>query len=429
MPGNALQFTPSDRTFLLELQRQALAYFLDNQAPDGFFLDRQANRGPLRKSGWCSSAATGMGLAALALAAAAPYRLLTGAEAVRRIRLALETAASRLPNDHGIMPHFLDTETGAAVGTDALSTIDSTWLIAGGLWAAAFLRDPGLEKLAERLYERVDWVYWTGNAPHNPGLIRHGEGSDGKKFPGSWDRLDGEAVHMYVLAIGAPPDRALAPTSWDALETFYGTVAGLRFNNADLGLFAFEYGLDLLDLRRWRRPGGVDLAAEAVVATRANYLLCREKSESFVTFRRFWGLSDGDGPGDPPAGFAYRAYGPGWPIDGTAHLMAILAAVASAPGEVLEALRDAEGDAQLGACGRYGFSNVNLDRNWVGRDVVGIDAGAAVLALDNVLFGDRVRRVFHSLPCVARALQRLNFRPVDEAGASPAEAPGVDDDV
>jgi hypothetical protein len=57
--------------------------------------------------------------------------------------------------------------------------------------------------------------------------------------------------------------------------------------------------------------------------------------------------------------------------------------------------------------------------------MVGIDAGAAVLALDNYLMGDRVRRGFHSLPCVARALEHLGFKPgqsdlpaPDEAGAS-----------
>jgi hypothetical protein len=43
--------------------------------------------------------------------------------------------------------------------------------------------------------------------------------------------------------------------------------------------------------------------------------------------------------------------------------------------------------------------------------MVGIDAGAAVLALDNYLMADRVRAVFHSLPCVRRAMGRLGFTP------------------
>jgi hypothetical protein len=53
---------------------------------------------------------------------------------------------------------------------------------------------------------------------------------------------------------------------------------------------------------------------------------------------------------------------------------------------------------------------VNDDRGWIARDMVGIDSGAAVLALDNVLVEDRVRTVFHKLPCVRRGLERLGFR-------------------
>ena len=42
----------------------------------------------------------------------------------------------------------------------------------------------------------------------------------------------------------------MAPELLAALRTFHGTVAGFHFNNSDLGLFVFQYGLDLLDLRR-----------------------------------------------------------------------------------------------------------------------------------------------------------------------------------
>ena len=77
------------------------------------------------------------------------------------------------------------------------------------------------------------------------------------------------------------------------------------------------------------------------------------------------------------------------------------------PEGVLRNLHEARQDGTL--LGRYGFSSVNLDRGWAARDMVGIDAGAAVLALDNYLMGGRVREVFHGLPCVQRALERLGF--------------------
>jgi hypothetical protein len=404
---------------LLRLQRLALLYFLENQLPSGLVLDRQRNHGPRAGSGLCSTAATGMGLIALALAAAPPYRLLPRGEAVARIRAALTTAWARLPHTRGIMPHFVHAEGVTPAGTDPRSTIDSAWLLAGGLWAAQFLGDPALEGLAGRLYDRVDWRYWTApDVPGSGGLLRHGEGPDGRFLGCAWDRLNGETVHLYVLAAGAAAGRALPPDVWEALRPCYGAVAGLRFNNADLGLFVFQYGLDLLDLTAGRPPGEVALEAEAAVAAEANRRACRQRDNAFRTYRRFWGLSAGDGPGARGAHPAYRCYSPAGPIDGTAHLTATLASAARHPAAVLEQVQEALRDRALGACGRYGLSSVNLDRGWVGPDMIGIDAGAAVLALDNLLMAGRVRAVFHQVPCVQAGCERLGFIPRTPARAA-----------
>ena len=151
----------------------------------------------------------------------------------------------------------------------------------------------------------------------------------------------------------------------------------------------------------------------ARVATLANQRACRAAADRFITYRRFWGLSAGDGPGEFPTPDTYRVYSPAGLIDGTAHLTASLASVAHCPQAVLENLHEAEHDRQLGAHGRYGLSSVNLDRHWVGRDMVGIDAGAAVLALDNYLMADRVRDLFQGLPCVRRGYGAPGLHPED----------------
>jgi hypothetical protein len=222
---------------------------------------------------------------------------------------------------------------------------------------------------------------------------------------------------MYVLAAGAAEGRSIARESWRALSPFYGTVAGLRFNNSDLGLFVFQYGLDLLDLANWKAADGIDLWAEARVATTANYHACRLAAERFTTYRFHWGISAGDGPGQPPSTDIYRCYTPAESLDGTAHLTATLAAVAHAPEIVLENLRTAENEGLLRSRGRYGFSNINVDEKWVGRDMIGIDAGAAMLALDNYLMNDRIRAAFHSVPCVQQGLSLLGFRTIDRPQA------------
>jgi hypothetical protein len=383
-------------------------------------LDRQSNHGPSRAHGLCSTAATGMGLISLALASAPPHRLLTPRAAADRARAALKAALGSLPHDRGIVPHFVHSASGAVYGADTFSTVETAWLLAGALWSAAFLRDRELTALATTLYERVDWGHWA--APDGPGqgLLRHGKDAHGRFLSCAWDRLNGETAFMYVLAAGAAEGRALPAAGWQALRPFVGTVAGLSFNNADLGLFVFQYGLDLLDLERWQAPAPVDLWAEAAVAVRANERACRAAADRFSTYRRFWGLSAGDGPGEPPRPEVYRAYSPAGPLDGTAHLTAALASVAHEPDAVLNNLDEAGRDRDLGALGHYGFSNVNIDRDWVGRDMVGIDAGAAVLALDNYLHDGRVRAVFHDLPCVHAALERLRFtRRATTPGAPP----------
>ena len=352
-----------------------------------------------------------MGFIALALASAAPRPLLSKAAAVERVRRGLLTALERLPHTAGIMPHFVDPRTALAVGHDQRSTIDSGWLIAGAMWAAAFLRHQQLEELAIRLYERVDWNSWAA-PPRSPtrGLIGHGADAQGAAFNCAWDRVNGETIFLYVLAAGAKSDKAWEGTAWPRLAHFVGSTGGNRFISADLGLFVFQYGFDLLDLESWQEPGGVDFQEQAAVAAEANYRVCREAAERFETYRHYWGLSAGDGPGDSAETDIYRCYAPEHDVDGTAHLTATLASVASQPDLVMENLMRAHRDRELGCLGKYGFSPINLDRAWVGRDMVGIDAGAAVLALDNVLHDGRIRRIFHQLPAVQRGLERIGFR-------------------
>jgi hypothetical protein len=212
-------------------------------------------------------------------------------------------------------------------------------------------------------------------------------------------------VFLYVLAAGAREGRHWPSENWSRLGRFPGTAGGLHFGSADLGLFVFQYGLDLLDLSGHSLPGA-DLAADAALAAQANARVCRDAAGCFRTYQRFWGLSAGDGPGAPPLSDTYRAYSPAEPLDGTAHVTATVASIAHQPAQVWENLYEAQRNFPC-ISGRYGFSNVNLDRGWVGQDIVGIDAGAAVLALDNCLESSRIRRIFHRLPAVQAGMQRI----------------------
>lgn len=404
--ANARLSGTSADALLFGLQRDAIRYFLDNQLPNGLVLDRQRNHGRRKFTGLCSISATGMGLIAICLASSAELSLITEAAARKRIKKALRTALNKLPHVKGMLPHFVDARTLTPVGSDAISTVDSAWLFAGALWAAEyFCGDTELKQLADELYARVDWLSWS-NGGTKP-LLHHGADVAGNKLKSVWDRYNAETAFMYVLAFGAQKKRSLPPQSMEALDPAFGKLAGETFINADLGLFVFQYSLELLDVCKLPSVNGVDLLDECIKATRANHAFCWEHREQYQTFRHFWGISAGDGPCDLPCVDAYRAYSPTDSMDGTVHITATLASIGHSPHLVMPNVKAAESAQWKHIRGRYGYSNVNVDRDFVSRDIVGIDLGAAVLALDNVLHAERVRDVFMRLRPVRLALRRI----------------------
>lgn len=388
------------------LQRKAFAYFLDNQLEHGLVLDRQRNRGRRKYTGLCSTSATGMGLIALALASSQEHALISRYDARTRIKRVLRTSLQQLASINGMLPHFADARTLSAVGTDAISTIDSAWLFAGALWAAEYFSDdPELVKLANTLYERVDWTAWLNDA--SAPLLHHGADIQGRTLPSVWDRYNAETAFMYVLGIGAP-EHALPASSWFALDPAFGKLGDRTIISADLGLFVFQYSLELLDICEFPQVAGIDMLDQCVKATRANYEFCRQHRGQYQTYQTFWGLSAGDGPCEAPCTDAYRAYSPADSVDGTAHVTATLASIGNCRQLVMQNVAAAAQPRWKHVLGRYGYSNINVDRGFVSRDVVGIDIGAALLALENTLYEERVRRVFMRTTAVRRALRRLN---------------------
>lgn len=398
----AAEDSPLQRERLQGIERDCLRYFLENQTEQGLFLDRQRNFGERYAPEVvpCSTSATGMGFIALALASESEHRLVDRREARERCLKGTETALKDIPEDHGILPHFLRGSRLEPWGSDTFSTVDSAWLVAGAGTAAEILDDDSLRAKASELYHRVDWRYWTNG---NGRLLSHGKNRQGE-FLGPWDRFNGETAFLYVLAAGAEDRYAVGADTLDALDPHIGEAEGMSVASADLGLFTHQFGNQLLDLKTWHHAGAIDLHEHARRATRANILSCTRMGNDRATFRTLWGVSAGDGPGEGSSD-AYRSYSMR-EHDGTAHVLSSIAAIEHERDAVFRNIAAAD---VLGLRGRYAFSNANLDRAWKSQDVVGIDAGNTAMALDNFLNVNRVRKAFHALPQVKRGLQRLGF--------------------
>src|SRR5262249_12002110 len=104
----------------------------------------------------------------------------------------------------GFYYHFLDMESGRRVWDCELSTVDSAFLFAGMLTAAAYFdQDTALEQeirtLVGFLYRRADWRW----AQDGGATVTHGWRPESGFIPYRWQGYD-EALLLYVLGLGSP---------------------------------------------------------------------------------------------------------------------------------------------------------------------------------------------------------------------------------
>lgn len=202
--------TRTDDALLDEIQRETFEYFLHEvNERNGLVAD-------CTRPGWpCSIAATGLGLASYPVGVNRAW--ITRAEAIARTLAALEFfagsaqgAAADATGYRGFYYHFLDMQTGRRTWDSEVSTIDSTFLIAGALLAAEYFDRPTdgerrIRELADALYRRMDW-HWAQNGGE---AVSHGWKPESGFLPYRWQGYC-EALLLYAFGLGSPtyPDRA-----------------------------------------------------------------------------------------------------------------------------------------------------------------------------------------------------------------------------
>ena len=89
------------------------------------------------------------------------------------------------------------------------------------------------------------------------------------------------------------------------------------------------------------------------------------------------------------------------------------------PGLALSAARNLYENAGNALWGRYGFANAfNIDRNWYDQDVIGIDLGMVLLAIENYRTG-LVWALMDRIPSTGQAFRAAGFRPTIEPEPRP----------
>ncbi|MEP6878537.1 MAG: glucoamylase family protein [Nitrosospira sp.] len=415
---------------LEKVQRQSFSYFLHETNPvNGLVIDKNAANWP------ASIAATGLALAAYPVAVERGF--MSRAAAVERtlatLRFFWQSPQGPEPDAtgyRGFYYHFLDMQTGRRAWKSELSTVDSTFLLAGALAAGVYF-DAGsgdeheIRTLADALYCRADWQW----AQNNGETVTHGWKPRSGFLKYRWQGYD-EALVLYILGLGSPT-HPLPESSYKAWASTYTWAHCYGYEYLYAGpLFTHQLSHVWIDFRNiqdaFMRDKGIDYFENSRRATYVQQRYAIENPFKFSGYDRYcWGITASDGPGPgrlkvngiPRRFFDYAGRGvPYGPDDGTVAPWAVIASLPFAPEIVLPTL-DYFDHVKLTEGNPYGFKSTfnptypeksGHPRGWVSRWHFGLNQGPIVLMIENHRTG-LLWQLMRSCPYIANGLRRAGF--------------------
>lgn len=440
-PGSTVLAATPVTGMIGDLQERTFRFFWETtESTTGLAPDRWPT------PSFCSIAAVGFALTAYPVGVANGW--ITRVQARERTLATLEffanapqgPQATGVSGYNGFFYHFLEMKTGHRFGATELSTIDTTLLLGGVLFAQSWFDGDDAEErrirtLADQLYGAVDWAWIRPRAP----LISMGWSPEGGFIPHDWNQYN-ESLLLYLLAIGSPT-HAVPPATWAAWSARFDAVwdaSGSRPHLAFAPLFGHQYSHVWVDFRGIRDPymrtRCIDYFENSRRATFAQRDNAIANPGGFVGYGAdIWGLTACDGPGDfkHKSGirvreyFSYSARGPGARDDGTLAPTAAASSIAFAPEIVIPAIEAMHARYGRAIYKKYGFvdsfnptltdpaapvqhGTIVPGIGWVDSDYLGIDQGPIVASIENWRTGmiwATMRKNAH----VRRGLQRAGF--------------------
>ncbi|MDR3397441.1 MAG: glucoamylase family protein [Pandoraea sp.] len=417
---------------LLSLQAETFGYFLhESDDVTGLVIDKT-------QPGWPASiAATGLALACYPVGV--ERGLMSRAAAVERTLKTLKffwnSPQGPEPDAtgyHGFYYHFLDMRSGRRVWQCELSTVDTTFLLAGMLTAGVYFDgqtddEKAIRELAEALYQRADWTWFQNGGE----TLSHGWRPENGFIPYRWEGYD-EALLLYILGL-ASPTHPLPPSSYTAWASTYEWKHCYGFDYLYAGpLFTHQLSHIWIDFR-----GVQDAAMRAwnmdyfENSRRATYVQRQYGIVNPLQYDGYgeccWGITASDGPGpalvkiDGVNRKFYDYLGRGVPFgpdDGTLAPWAVVASLPFAPEIVLPVMEHFLHGAKLTKSNPYGFkSTFNMTYpdprgsvgGWTSPWHYGLNQGPIVLMIENHLSGFPWKLMRHC-PYITKGLLQAGFQ-------------------
>jgi len=393
---SALSF--DDDQFLDAVEQVSFRYFWEQTNPAvGIIKDRCNTK--ISDGGIVGSiAATGFGLTALCIGQQRGF--VSFSEARDRALTTLNSLWRVLPNHRGFFYHWANINTGERIWDAEVSSVDTSILLGGVLTCREHFRSLELTKVANDIFNRVDWTWLSEDTT----LLSHGWTPEVGFLPYRWD-LYSELMIMYLLGLGSS-SYPLKEETWSAWKRMTFEYDKLRYIGSFAPLFVHQYSQAWFDFRG-KKDKYADYFQNSVIATDVHRRFCLELAPHFPDYSDdLWGITASDSEhgyviwgGPPTTG----------PIDGTVVPSASAGSLPFLPQPTMRVLRTIR-KTYPAAWSKYGFVNAfNPLKKWYDSDCVGIDTGITMLMAENARTGF-VWNTFMKSPEARRGMERAGFK-------------------
>ncbi len=430
-----------DAALLDDLERRGFQFFWDLADPQTLLIP---DRWPTPS--FSSIAAVGFGLTAYGIGAERGYvpRAQAAARTLATLRslLAMKQGpeARGVSGYKGFFYHFLDMRTAERFKAVELSTVDTSLLMAGVLFAQSYFdrgdaTESAIRAAAEELYGRVDWPW---GQTRNPAISMGWTPEEGFHTY-DW-RGYNEAMIVVLLALGSPT-HPVDPGAWGEYTKTYrwGTFQGQE-HLLFAPLFGHQYSHVWVDFRGikddFMRGHGIDYFENSRRATLSQHAYAIANPNGYRDYgERVWGLTACDGPMDATLtidgrqrtfyGYAARGATAGEiRDDGTIAPTAAVSSIVFTPELSIAAIREMKDRYGSHLYAKYGFldafnptlrtsqgvtsGHVDPAQGWFDVDYLGIDQGPIVAMIENHRTG-LVWKTMRKNPHIVRGLKRAGF--------------------
>jgi hypothetical protein len=419
LPSTTLSAVPnpfaSNDAFLDYIQQANFDYFWYAANPaNGLVPDRSATGSA------ASIAAVGFGLTAIGIGI--DHGWISRTQGVARVLTTLNTflngpqgaGTSGTIGYNGWFYHFLNMNTALRAPNSELSSIDTTLLLAGILYAKQYFNgansnETSIRTMADTIFNRVNWTWM---AQGTDAVAMGWQPTTGFTTFGNWVGYD-EGMILYLLGLGIATN-PLPASAWSYWTNGYtwATYYGESFVPFP-PLFGHEYSHCWVDFRHiadtYMNGQNSSYFENSRRAALAQVSYCTANPLGWLGYNSTnWGLTACDGP----SGYAAHGAPPALNDDGTLAPTAPGGAMAFTPEYSLPTLQSFYSHYRTHIWTAYGFLDAfNLSAQWYDTDELGIDQGPIVIMIENHRT-QRVWKLFMQNAEIQRGLQQAGFVPL-----------------